>query len=391
MDFRMLDENWRDEVMSLWDYCFEKKDEPFFQWYFSDYCKMEQVIGVVEDKQLLAMAHLNPYRIALRGKNIQTDYFVGVATNPEVRGKGLFLPLLQQALSELRKKGRGITLLMPSTAAFYRPYGFAYCYHQWTIKCLLSQLAPLTIGQMSLSWRKVAADDWRAFSQVYDKTMEERHAYVCRSEINWRSLLEALFAEGGYAFVAFDQTGEPVAYVCFEIHEHILQVVEWQACDLSTQKACLTFFHQHRSQANQVVFGLPVDDMLYEQIPDSSYSISLNPFMMGRIVDVEQALKQCLPRTERTAIAITLAVSDTVAAWNAGCWRVTYNPGLTIEKIQTKSPDVTITVAGLAQLCFGRFNTMQLAAKKEIEGGLEALRLLDQLLPVCRNYINEYY
>ena len=391
MDFRMLDENWRADVMALWDYCFEKKEDSFFQWYFSHYCQMSQVIGAVQNDRLLAMAHLNPYKIALRGKTIQTDYFVGVATSPEARGKGLFLPLLQHALGVLREQGRGLTLLMPSAAAFYRPYGFAYCYHQWKIQCQLSELAPLTSGKASLSWKKGSVDDWQAFSQVYGKAMEYRHAYVCRSEINWLSMLEALFAEGGYAFFAVNPAGEPVAYVCFEIQADTLQVVECLACDLPAQRACLAFLHQHRSQAGQVVFGLPVDDLLYEQIPNSSYSISLNPFMMGRIVDVHQALKQCLPENADPGINFTLAVSDTVAPWNDGCWRVSYDAGLTIEKVQAKMPEAKITIAALAQLCFGRFNTTQLAAKGEIEGCPETLRLLDRLLPVCCNYINEYY
>lgn len=391
MDFRMLDENWRADVMDLWDYCFEKKDDPFFQWYFSRYCRMTQVIGAVSDGRLLAMAHLNPYQLALRGKVIQTDYFVGVATNPEARGKGLFLPLLQHALGALREQGRGLTLLMPSSAGFYRPYGFAYCYHQWKIQCQLSQLAPLTLGKTSLSWKKGSVDDWLAFSQVYGKTMEHRHAYVCRNAINWQFILEALFAEGGYAFFAVNQAGEPAAYICFEIHADVLQVVEWLACDLSAQRACLAFLHQHRSQAGQVIFGLPEDDLLYEQIPDSSYSVSLNPFMMGRIVDVHQALQQCLPETAGSEMKLTLAVSDAIAPWNDGCWRISYNTGLTIEKVQTQTPEAKITIAALAQLCFGRYNTAQLAAKGEIEGRPDALRLLDRLLPVCCNYINEYY
>lgn len=393
MEIRMLDEHWRPAVMSLWDYCFEKKGDPFFEWYFERYCRLTQVIGTIEDEQLLAMAHLNPYRIELRGKTTPVAYFVGVATTPEVRGRGLFRPLLQSALAHLRAQGHGVALLMPSAASFYRPYGFSFCYHQWKITCPLIQLAPLAKGAAAVSWRRGGEEDWTAFAAVYDQVMQGRHGFTHREEKAWRSLLTALYAEGGHTFIASNQAGFPVAYLWFEISGETLQVIEWLADDLPIQRACLTFLQQHRSQASQVVLMLPEDDLFYEQLPDSSYSLSLAPFMMGRIVDVEQALRQCLPAaSSEDDTVFTLFVHDPAAEWNNGCWRIA-NGGKQwrIERMQETDADAFFSVAALAQLCFGRFSTQQLAAKGEVSGKREVLALLDRLLPVCHNYINEYY
>ena len=393
MEIRMLDEHWRPAVMSLWDYCFEKKGDPFFEWYFERYCRLTQVIGATADERLLAMAHLNPYQLILRGKVTPAAYFVGVATTPEVRGRGVFRPLLQGALSYLRAQGHGVALLMPSAASFYRPYGFAFCYHQWKINCPLAQLAPLTKGAAEVSWRRGETEDWAAFASVYDRAMRSRNGFTHREEKAWRSLLTALYVEGGHAFIAVNQAGAPVAYLWFEISGETLQVIEWLADDLSLQRACLAFLQQHRSQAEQVVFMLPEDDLLYEQLPDSSYLLSLSPFMMGRIVDVEQALQQCLPACcDEQNIDFTLSVHDSVAEWNNGCWRIAANGGSwRVERVRDKAADVVFSVAALAQLCFGRFTTSQLAVKGEVSGRQDVLALLDRLLPVCHNYINEYY
>ena len=45
MDFRMLDTTDRIEIENLWDYCFEKRDNPFFKWFFAEYFQYDRTIG----------------------------------------------------------------------------------------------------------------------------------------------------------------------------------------------------------------------------------------------------------------------------------------------------------------------------------------------------------
>ena len=37
MDFRLLQESALSQAVDLWDYCFEKKGTPFYEWYFREY------------------------------------------------------------------------------------------------------------------------------------------------------------------------------------------------------------------------------------------------------------------------------------------------------------------------------------------------------------------
>ena len=60
MDFRMLNAKLLPQAANLWDYCFEKKGDPFYEWYFSEYClKQNTVIGGFDDDKLACMLHLN--------------------------------------------------------------------------------------------------------------------------------------------------------------------------------------------------------------------------------------------------------------------------------------------------------------------------------------------
>ena len=90
--------------MELWDYCFEKKEDPFFQWYFREYCLTHNLImgGFSEaTNRLVNMLHLNPYRILLRGREEVVPYIVGVATDPAARGQELTKGLLQASFNAL--------------------------------------------------------------------------------------------------------------------------------------------------------------------------------------------------------------------------------------------------------------------------------------------------
>ena len=51
MEFRLASAGDLPQVMGLWDYCFEKKEDPFFQWYFREYClQHNKVVGGFDEE-----------------------------------------------------------------------------------------------------------------------------------------------------------------------------------------------------------------------------------------------------------------------------------------------------------------------------------------------------
>ena len=89
MDFRLLNSAFLPQAAELWDYCFEKKGDPFYEWYFSEYClKQNSVIGGFDGDKLACMLHLNPYAITLRWQTLRLPYIVGVATAIKAGGPG---------------------------------------------------------------------------------------------------------------------------------------------------------------------------------------------------------------------------------------------------------------------------------------------------------------
>ena len=119
MEFRIATAQDTPHVENLWAYCFEPKEDPFFQYYFTNCYEPENTMVGLEQGQLLSTVHLRQYNINVRGAVLPTSYMVGVATHPAARRGGVGGALLKTSLEELRNRGQVLTILMPSKAAFY--------------------------------------------------------------------------------------------------------------------------------------------------------------------------------------------------------------------------------------------------------------------------------
>ena len=87
-------------MADLWDYCFEKKGTPFYEWYFKEYAlKQNRILGGFQDGRLQTMLHLNPYVLRVRGKDWKVPYIVGVATDPVARGQHAMGQLMETAFT----------------------------------------------------------------------------------------------------------------------------------------------------------------------------------------------------------------------------------------------------------------------------------------------------
>ena len=104
MEFRLAGPQDRNEVESLWAYCFEPRENPFFQWYFSKFYTPENVLMGFKKGEMACLTHLNPYTLKLRGKCIPTSYIVGLATHPAARRGGIGGQLLKAALKEMKRR-----------------------------------------------------------------------------------------------------------------------------------------------------------------------------------------------------------------------------------------------------------------------------------------------
>lgn len=419
MQFRRATEADRKSIEALWAYCFEKPDEPFFQWYFSRGCQMDDVVVAEENQHIAADLHLRPYTLNLRGNSMPVDYMVGVATHPAARGRGIASKLLKNSFRISRSRGKSAVILMPSDASFYMPLGCSFYVQQWERSAAPEWLA--RIGEKPEKAMTVSSpDEWHILASVYEKFTERRNGFTQRDEKTWRTFIEGQLNEG-YIAVTGDETG-PTGYLCYGIDGRRLIANEMAYVSDRGRRGLYAFMAGHRGSIDRCTWYEPLDDCSFYYWPNGAEHTYIEnrtfPFMMARITDPVGVIDG-LPCEKQIHGEYSFQLVDPVLSENNGIYMVRAEEGeihalqddifyklrLHIEDTSgidlgnhIPEPSFCMNVNTLAELVFGTSDFNELLKRNQIiwltkdEAVKEKIsRFMMGILPEKDNWIAEWY
>lgn len=419
MQFRRATEADRKSIEALWAYCFEKPDEPFFQWYFSRVCQMDDVVVAEENQHIAANLHLRPYTLNLRGNSMPVDYMVGVATHPAARGRGIASKLLKNSFRISRSRGKSAVILMPSDASFYMPLGCSFYVQQWERSAAPEWLA--RIGEKPEKAMTVSSpDEWHILASVYEKFTERRNGFTQRDEKTWRTFIEGQLNEG-YIAVTGDETG-PTGYLCYGIDGRRLIANEMAYVSDRGRRGLYAFMAGHRGSIDRCTWYEPLDDCSFYYWPNGAEHTYIEnrtfPFMMARITDPVGVIDG-LPCEKQIHGEYSFQLVDPVLSENNGIYMVRAEEGeihalqddifyklrLHIEDTSgidlgnhIPEPSFCMNVNTLAELVFGTSDFNELLKRNQItwltkdEAVKEKIsRFMMGILPEKDNWIAEWY
>lgn len=419
MQFRRATEADRKSIEALWAYCFEKPDEPFFQWYFSRVCQMDDVVVAEENQHIAADLHLRPYTLNLRGNSMPVDYMVGVATHPAARGRGIASKLLKNAFRISRSRGKSAVILMPSDASFYMPLGCSFYVQQWERSAAPEWLA--RIGEKPEKAMTVSSpDEWHILASVYEKFTEKRNGFTQRDEKTWRTFIEGQLNEG-YIAVTGDETS-PTGYLCYGIDGRRLIANEMAYVSDRGRRGLYAFMAGHRGSIDRCTWYEPLDDCSFYYWPNGAEHTYIEnrtfPFMMARITDPVGVIDG-LPCEKQIHGEYSFQLVDPVLSENNGIYMVRAEDGeihalqddifyklrLHIEDTSgidlgnhIPEPSFCMNVNTLAELVFGTSDFNELLKRNQItwltkdEAVKEKIsRFMMGILPEKDNWITEWY
>lgn len=406
MIYRVVNEERMPQVAELWDYCFEKRQEPFFQYYFGEYVgKNNMVIGGFEkvgpvdengkqSERLRTMVHVNPYMLRIRGQEQLAPYLVGVATAPEARGQHAFGPLLQTTFEVLRSEGFTFATLMPIYAGIYLPYEFAYCYFGLQYKMPLTDLARELAGAAG---KELAVEreplNKELLAPLYAKLTSQYSGVPLRTDFQWKKLLTVHELEGMQCAVVYRE-GEPCGYMFYYISEGCFTVHELLADGFDARNRLLQYASMHQSAAKEFAWIAPAWDKTYLGFADQSLAPQVKPFMMARCLDARKALAQLVAPEGAQAGSVVVLLTDKVIDRNNHLLKLYVKDGAVEVKSTIEQEEVIMDMGAFTQLYFGAFSVTELfeAGRIRVKAGAEAkLSLLESLFPKQRTFINEYF
>lgn len=388
MDQRLLKKEEQPMAEDLWDYCFEKREDPFFQWYFREVFQYDRTLGSFsESGKLKSMLNLVPYKLLLRKKEMPVSYIVGVATWPEYRGQGEVKRLLKEAFVTMRQWKENLAILMPSRPEFYYPLDFQLYNQHLKCKIPMEELKGLTSHKGYFA--EVEEKDISLLDDLYQEAYSVYEGKVSRNQEKWKRWIQGNQIEGGKAYLFYNDKNISEGYLFYGIHQRVLKISDWVGITPEARSGLMQFCYQHRAQADFVEFDIPTDDSLQYLLPETKERVGLSPFMTSRIVDIS-SLVESLPWKEEGEVIVR--IFDPLLEWNQGSFLWQVKDGRASFQRTDKESELEITIGGFSQWLFGTVDSRILVQAGFLKkGSLEAYEMLDRWMPKSPTYINEYF
>lgn len=379
----------KDQVVSVWNYCFED-GEDFVKYYFENVYDENNTIIIEENDEVLSALQLNKYTIDLRDNKYDVSYVVGVSSKPEVRGLGYMKHLMTYTLEELYKNGEIVSLLMAIDYRLYKRYGFDHCYDQIQYNLRTDELLGF---RLSSKLRKATFEDAETLSRIYTKAMESLNGYAVRDEVYFNRFIKEVSSESGYIYIDEENN----SYIAYYIQGDTFFVRELIYNNISSLKSMLAYIYNHNTQCKKTVINAPVDDKIKLIIANlKTCEIKLIPFMAGRVINFEkyiESLNSCNIDTQKINNKyIKIKVIDKYIKQNNSVFKISVcDNKIKIQRVE-EDYDIELDINSITQLAFSYLNTDEIFMLNEIdESGLinTQKELLNALFEKRINYIDE--
>lgn len=379
----------KDQVVSVWNYCFED-GEDFVKYYFENVYDENNTIIIEENDEVLSALQLNKYTIDLRDNKYDVSYVVGVSSKPEVRGLGYMKHLMTYTLEELYKNGEIVSLLMAIDYRLYKRYGFDHCYDQIQYNLRTDELLGF---RLSSKLRKATFEDAETLSRIYTKAMESLNGYAVRDEVYFNRFIKEVSSESGYIYIDEENN----SYIAYYIQGDTFFVRELIYNNISSLKSMLAYIYNHNTQCKKTVINAPVDDKIKLIIANlKTCEIKLIPFMAGRVINFEkyiESLNSCNIDTQKINNKyIKIKVIDKYIKQNNSVFKISVcDNKIKIQRVE-EDYDIELDINSITQLAFSYLNTDEIFMLNEIdESSLinTQKELLNALFEKRINYIDE--
>ncbi len=351
--------------------------------------KHHHLFGVMDGEELAAKLHLLPLEVYLGEMKLKMGGIAGVATYPEYRRSGYVKEMLTYLLETMKKEGYSVSMLHPFSVPFYRKYGWE----------LFSSKLKATLKPEDLIMKKQTAGKIRRYKkEAHSSEIEEMYAQfakqfsgmLVRETFWWK---ESIYSELTAA-VYYNEAGESKGYMLYEVKNSKLKVEEFVPLNPEARNGLWNFICQHDSMIKELEIITYENDPLFFSLNEPRIKTELTPYFMVRIVDAESFLKSYDFIWNDNQDQLLLNLSDSHAPWNNGTYlikkqEVTKLSGKQAESFSGKGLSMNINT--LSTALFGYKRPLDLHQISYIEGSVEDVRMLQELIPNRQAYFYDFF
>lgn len=398
--FKKLDQGDIEEFNSLLRYAFQVTSSELKQsgWSDKDIKKSKQpifdfsyVLGYFHKGKLASQIVIYPMKVNIQDEIFDMGGLTGVTTYPEYTGKGLSHSLIQKGLECMRENGLTISFLYPYSIPFYRKQGWEIVSDQMTFTIKDTQLPKKRPVDGMMTRVSIHDEDLK---NVYQYFALQHHGALLRGEFEWEEYWRWDNSDDMMAAVYYSEEEKPLGYVIYYIENDIMHIKEIIYLNTEAKHGIWNFISAHYSMISEVRGFNYTGDPIAFQFDDSEIRETIQPYIMARIVDVEEFMKQYPFQVKDDNSKFYFQVKDPVAEWNNGIFYLHFEGGKAIcEKVEEyeESYLVKLDISTLTTMMMGYKRPTYLYDNDNLEVDYYLLRPLEMLIDAKKPYFSDYF
>lgn len=381
MKFVMAKDEDKPTVKKLWQYSFADTQE-YTDYYFSKRYDKKNNHLIKNNDEVVASLMTNPYNISINDDISHTSYIVGISCNPVNRGKGYVSKLIKNTLKDKYLKGEDVSMLMPIDTNIYTRYGYANIADMIELDIPLERIKNKRCDDIEV---KLYDDKLLKDSiYIYKKYCKNFASYFVRDEIYFNNLIDEIHLEKGDIYIAYSDY-KPVAYMIFypkyELEKTAFVREIFSLCKSAYDKF-FDIIKAHYTQIEKVIIHTDKDSHLLQYFNnDNKISYKIKPFIMSRVINVQNALKK-LNSQKRFIIGI----KDDIISENNASFEVSKG----IVRKTEKDCNFAIDIYDFTQLYFAYSSLDYIIFKNDILLQQEEYEILKEVFLTKNSYFNDY-
>ena len=281
----------------------------------------------------------------------------GVSTLPQYRRQGGIRACFQKALPELYDESYDFSYLFPFSNAFYRQFGYESC-----VRKLVVRLNPKLLNPDPVEGHFCLADPSMLEAiQAVDRVWESRYNMSVvhgEEDYNWfRDMAPAESLE--FTYLYFERDNIPQAYAAIRsVTEDGVRRLKCRRFFFLSREGFQGLMHLFQTMAcdyDTVSFVVPGSCDMEYLLPEWSLGalqMTLAPYGMVRVINVEEVLKKC--HCHGCVGRLTIELHDPMIPQNNDTFTVDWRDGHVTAVERTKlEPDAVLDISAFSALIAG--------------------------------------
>ncbi|MBQ7486402.1 MAG: GNAT family N-acetyltransferase [Clostridia bacterium] len=351
--------------------------------------KKTESFGYFDGDKLASQISIYPMQVNIYGKMYKMGGVTGVATYPEYSQHGLMSNLIKQALQNMRDNHQSISMLYPYFIPYYRKKG-------WEI---VTDIMTYTIKDTQLPKRRRTegmvervTTDSEEIRIIHDQFTAMRHGALKRNSLEWEEYWR-WEADDVLVAVYYNVQEEPTGYLVYYISNDVFRIKEFVYINEEAYHGLWNYISAHFSMIEKVVGKNYTNEPMAFLLEDSEIKEEIKPYMMARIVDFEAFIEKFPFDIISIYDDLHFIIDDPVMECNNGDFTLRWdgNGETIIERGGTRGRTVRCNIQTLTTMFFGYRRPTYLRRIERLQADDEAVRILEDILPIDQPYFSDYF